>query len=691
MKLFPSFPKVGKIPLYKPTQESIVCTIIIAALMVFLYAIYGNWMITAFSLSAITLKYWLIKKNIILNKYLLVCLLFIALILLITLFGGYNGRQASLGLLTLLLSLKVLESKGTRDYSVTCLLMYFVSAVIFAYEDSSAAVFILLASCLLITSCLAMLSQPDQRHSLIPVSKQKSATLHHKHWLVKTLKENSKILLQALPLTIILFFLFPRIQGNFGFLPGDDIGKSGLENEMAAGEFSRNAFSNELAFRAEFNGKLPENKNLYWRSKVFDVESNFTWKRGEYSIKKSTKSAQDLKNTTPVNYKVIHQATRDVKLPVLEKLQSSSVGVLMDDYTLLNKQRGTGAFEYQATSNLQVQTHPLQPIDFKRYLQTSFNPGKKTIELLEKWRRQSPDTPSLVKQILEHFNQQPFKYNLRPPSLSSKNPAEEFLFETRSGYCEHYASVFTLLMRWSGIPSRVVVGYQGGEWVEEGNFLEVRYSDAHAWSEVWLEGAGWKRVDPTFAIAPERIEFGMDALFALWERDQIGIGVSASKLADMLRAQGINQAWQKFGKLYRSYGHRWDKWIVNFNYDRQMEILKKLKIEGGNTIFKLLALLFTSSIILIALLLYYLSPKKIPKPLVDQYYQDFLNKLASNQIRIGKAEGPLDFALRASELLPNNKADIHKITQYYVGLKYDYRNFNLQSLKNSVKKFKLQH
>ena len=246
-------------------------------------------------------------------------------------------------------------------------------------------------------------------------------------------------------------------------------------------------------------------------------------------------------------------------------------------------------------------------------------------------------------------------------------------------------------MRWAGIPARVVVGFQGGEWVEEGNFLEVRYSNAHAWSEVWLDGKGWKRVDPTFAIAPERIEFGMDALLALWENNQIGSGISSSRLADMLRAKGVSQAWQKISNLSRSYGHQWDKWIVNFNYERQLEILKKLKLEGGNTIAKLLGILFFGLALIISFFLYRLLPKKVPLPSVDQHYQEFLRKFAKQDVIVKGAEGPQDFAQRASKLFPNNKADIHKITQYYINLKYDFREFDLQHFKTAIKKFTLKH
>lgn len=689
MKIFPKFPKVGKIPTYAPTNESALCTIIIAGLLVCFYSIYGNWGITTFSLAVITLKFWLTKRSVTLNKYIPFFLLIIAIGLIVILFGGYGGRQASLSLLTLLLGLKILESKDTRGYSIACLLMYFLSAVIFAYESSSAAIITLIVCCLLITSCLAMLSQPTiHLHTNNQKYKEAKTVIKKYSWLINTVKENSKILFKALPLTILLFFLFPRIQGNFGFLPGDDTGKPQLENEMSAGDFSLNAFSNELAFRVEFSGQKPKNNQLYWRSKVFDLESQFTWTRGELSAYKKVNITHNIKTSELIEYNIIHQATDDIKLPTLETMLSSSKGLLLGNYTLLNRKRGTGAFEYEATSSLAAPNNRIAR-NSSRYLQTSFPPGEKITSLINGWQQKSTSIESFVNHVLQHFNQNPFKYDLRSPSLNSKNPVEEFLFETQSGYCEHYASAFTLLMRWAGIPSRVVVGYQGGEWIEEGNFLEVRYSDAHAWSEVWIDGQGWKRVDPTFAIAPERIEFGMDALFALWENNQIGTGITSTKLADMLRARGINQTWRKLSKLSRSYGHRWDKWVVNFNHERQLEILKKLKLEGGNTIAKLLGLMFFGCLLVIGLFLYRLLPKKTPLPLVDQYYQEFLKKLAKKNITLNDAEGPSDFAKRASESFPDNKADIHKITQYYINLKYNYRSFNLNRFKVVVKHFNL--
>ena len=111
-------------------------------------------------------------------------------------------------------------------------------------------------------------------------------------------------------------------------------------------------------------------------------------------------------------------------------------------------------------------------------------------------------------EMLRTFREQPFVYTMQPPRLAD-NAVDEFLFETRKGFCEHYASAFTVVMRAAGVPARVVTGYQGGEFNPLGGYLIVRQSDAHAWAEVWIRDRGWLRVDPTAAVAPERIQGGL--------------------------------------------------------------------------------------------------------------------------------------------------------------------------------------
>lgn len=737
MKLIPSFPKVGKIPPYPASPTSVNFTIATAVLLTLLYAVFGNAIIAGAAFIMILLHIAIAKQVVHINKFalwtLLITLLIASIGLLVVLFGGYTGRQSSLALLMLLLGLKLLETKDTRGYAVACIIMYFLVAALFAYESSSIVLPILLIFCLLITTSLALLSQPSLakqnytptqnkttavKTNSLPTSANTSKIAPKQPWVRSALFDNSKIILKAIPLAMILFFLFPRIQGNFGFLPVEDSGKPGLDNVMRAGDFAERAFSNELAFRAEFSSKIPPNDQLYWRSNVFSLESQFNWgvdftaldqnplvntavQQPQTAIGNANSANNDLNNKPNqvlssddlTHYKIVHQPSRDTNLPVLEYIETGSLGRIFQDNTLRLKKSLNGTTEYQATAQPGYSTAHLskiqRPRDIERYLHTSILPKTKTKALLTQWRTTAKSDEALVNTILRHFREQPFKYNLLPPEVSRRQPVEDFLFDTRSGYCEHYASVFSLLMRWSNIPSRVIVGYQGGDWIAEGGFLEVRYSDAHAWNEVWLDDQGWVRVDPTFAVAPERIEFGMDALFALWERNEIGSGLTARKLADMLKPRGVNRAWLKMNKLYSSFSHRWDKWIVNFNHRRQLELLKKLSLGDGNYHLKLLLLMFAASGIVIGIFLYRMMPQKTPLSAVDKEYRLFLKKLAKANLKPASAEGPMDFAQRITQHLPTDKADIMQITTYYIQSKYDYRQHNIASLRNAVKHFKL--
>ena len=125
-------------------------------------------------------------------------------------------------------------------------------------------------------------------------------------------------------------------------------------------------------------------------------------------------------------------------------------------------------------------------------------------------RERAGSDAAFIAAVLAKFRDEEYFYTLEPPRLQLDS-VDDFLFNTRRGFCEHFASAFTMLARAAGIPARVVTGYQGGEYNPMGGYLLIRQSDAHAWSEVWLEGRGWVRVDPTAAVAPERVERGLDA------------------------------------------------------------------------------------------------------------------------------------------------------------------------------------
>jgi uncharacterized membrane protein YuzA (DUF378 family) len=254
------------------------------------------------------------------------------------------------------------------------------------------------------------------------------------------------------------------------------------------------------------------------------------------------------------------------------------------------------------------------------------------------------------------FHNQEFIYTLRPPLLGS-NAVDEFLFNTRRGFCEHYAGSFVFLMRAAGVPARVVTGYQGGELNPAGNYLIVRQSDAHAWAEVWLQGKGWTRVDPTAAVAPERIESGIADAVA----DNGELPLFSRRDYPVLR------------KLYLQWdavNNGWNQWVLGYNQEKQKQLLSYLS--GGRLSWSdiIYVLVGTTAILLLALSFWLFRGKRIPRDEVQRIYDRFTTKLLKAGLRRYPHEGPMDFSLRVKKRLPAKTGAIDAITDAYTKLRY---------------------
>ena len=286
----------------------------------------------------------------------------------------------------------------------------------------------------------------------------------------------------------------------------------------------------------------------------------------------------------------------------------------------------------------------------------------------------------MIRTALAYFNREGFQYTLSPPPLGI-NEVDDFLFETRKGFCEHFASSFVFLMRAAGIPARVVTGYQGGEYNDLGNYYIVRQSDAHAWAEVWLRGRGWVRVDPTAAIAPERVELGMAA--ALPQSD-------SAALPWIARAQ---LPWlTRFRFNLDRLTNQWNQWVLGYNPEQQFALLTRMGMEEitwqrmAYTLFGGMALLVG---LFTLLMLRQLSARNTDEAL--RLYQKFCRKLAKKGIVRDSHEGPQDFAVRAVQIKPQHAPAINDITARYVALRYGKRldAGAMQALRRAVAAFKI--
>jgi len=386
--------------------------------------------------------------------------------------------------------------------------MFFLAAIIFAYNNSAFAPIALGIYSVSILNSLMLLSYSKQvaNTSVNPQSTQRKSTLFSE--IVQIWKPAGKIFLQALPITILLFLLFPRIQGSFGFLPDENSQSNpNLSNLMNAGSFSQRASSQKLAFRAEFlsdnggNSTRVDSKDLYWRVKTFSEQNGFGWKPQSFDLNEQRlstlfKNAKNQNNKNLINYTITHQPSADNFIPALETVINTEIGLILDNKSVKSKAKSS-TFRYTASSSLNPNTllnpsnnnqRQLNQKERRQFTQTKQQPRKQTRQLLNSWLEQanlpqfgeqsiipnSKQSRQLALLALSHFREQPFSYHLIPPEVDADQPIEDFLFNTQSGYCEHYSSAFSTLMRWLNIPTRVVVGFQGGEYNPSGNFYEIR-------------------------------------------------------------------------------------------------------------------------------------------------------------------------------------------------------------------------
>jgi transglutaminase-like putative cysteine protease len=362
----------------------------------------------------------------------------------------------------------------------------------------------------------------------------------------------AKLLLQALPMALLLFLLFPRLPTPFGGLMHADTGRSGLSDSMRPGSFSELIESDDIAFRAEFRGQAPKPADLYWRGPVLWDYDGQTWRPA------TTLSATSIHSQAagqPVEYAVTLEPHQQRWLFTLGlAMRAPDVpSDLTPDLQWLAKEKIEQRLRYSHAAYLDYHMDlDLAPESRSAGLQlpAGFNP--RTRALINTWQSQGLAGAAIIERALSYFREEPFYYTLRPPRLGM-NSVDEFLFDSQRGFCEHYAGAFVAMMRVAGLPARVVTGYLGGELNPMGRYWIVRQRDAHAWAEIWLPGSGWLRVDPTAAVAPERVERGLAAALPSAERPRAAW--------DLAALRPLRQAWDLVNSS-------WNKWVLGYEIGR---------------------------------------------------------------------------------------------------------------------------
>ena len=574
--------------------------------------------------------------------------------------GSGLGREVGVALLVVLLGLKLLELQTPRDYYVVTFLSYFLVITNFFYSQSMPTAAAMLIVVLFIT--VGLVSFNDQHDSLKLPERAHVAT---------------RLLIHAVPLMLVLFILFPRISGPIWGLPSDGYeARSGLSDEMTPGSISALSLSEHVAFRAAFDGPIPAVANLYWRGPVLWHTDGRTWSAGGYG---NGVLVPVYPRGQPYHYTITLEPHDKRWLFALEMpSQAPAISRTTRDLRLLAKRRVRQRIRYRVTSHIDYRVTDTSPTELENALQlpTGFHP--RTVALAQRWRNESTGPPALVNRALAYFREGDFSYTLTPP-LPGADPVDGFLFETRTGFCEHYASSFVTLMRAAGIPSRVVTGYQGGEFNPLGDYLIVRQRDAHAWAEVWLDGTGWVRVDPTAAVAPARVELGIDEMIS---------SVGGAFGLNLERYSSLRTIWRGMRNTIDAVNNGWNQWILGYGPLRQRQLLSLIGLRNPQWEQLTLVLITTVSIILGIMLLRLLAIKPPPADRVRGLYDRFSAKLAKRGIRRWPHEGPLDYAHRACLHSVDAADTIEEITGLYVRLRYSRNPGELATLADAIKHFR---
>jgi transglutaminase-like putative cysteine protease len=470
---------------------------------------------------------------------------------------------------------------------------------------------------------------------------------------------------QAVPLMLVMHLLFPRIQGALWGLPQDAYaGMTGMSEEMHPGSINELSLSDEVAFRAYFNAGPPAPADLYWRVLVLTRTDGRNWTR-DIDARASPAPQPD---GPALAYTLVVEPSNKPWLPALELPARPPAGVTT---------RSGFALE-TAQPIRERQTYDLRAYPHYRALKSDPNERRDALALplqtsarvrdLAAGLRAGHDDAATARAILQYFYAQNFSYTLTPPLLGA-DPVDEFLFETRRGFCEHYATAFVVLARAAGIPARVVAGYQGGEFNPAGRYYIVRQSDAHAWVELWLAGRGWTRADPTAAVSPERIEYGAEVL-----RRLLGRGVQLGNLPP----GALDLRWfERVGRDARlaldTVRSGWQRWVLGYNTERQREFLAALGL-GEFGAARLIGVLAGIVALILAGYLVYNRPRSPRLDPAQRAYRDFCRKLARAGLVRRPHEGPRDFATRCARRLPGSSANIGAISELYGRLRYGDEN-----------------
>ncbi len=574
-------------------------------------------------------------------------------------------KDAGLSLFVVMSSLRMLELNRLRDGMNSIFLAFFLLSINFLYSQSILMAGYALFAIFWLLLCLNGLQSLQGFKSF---KKPSSVAIN--------------IFLITLPLTIILFLFFPRLSHPLWMMPSSSNSSSGVSDSMTPGDISALTLGEEIAFRVKFLNNVPPPSNLYWRGLVLSEFDGLTWSRGapqgegstitlgeaiEYTVFLEPHERNWLffldipvknKDTPHINKKTNEQFTNEIPDKLFERLQY----------------KGVSYPEHISVLELSEESR-------ENYLQLPSSGNQLTRDWAAELRSQVANDESFINRVLQHIYQQPFRYTLTPDILAVEG-IDDFWFNTQNGFCEHYASNLTFIARAAGIPARIVIGYQGGEKNPYSGNWVVRQANAHAWTEIWLQGQGWKRIDPTAAIHPSRVE--QDAARGYRQRD---LFFDASDFGEWF----VDKGWlHDFRQMWEAVNNSWQKWVIEFNQESQSDLMEwaGLGEYSWSRMFRII--LFATGISLLLWFLNTFGGREKFEPSVELYMR-LCRRLAKFNFPRELNEGPKDYLQRIKTNHPGWISKAEPVIENYIDFRYreiDIDKNRLKTLSKCISKIK---
>lgn len=475
------------------------------------------------------------------------------------------GRDTGCALLAAMLAIKPSETFALRDARSLLGFALFAPFATFLLDQGPLSLLLGVVGALLVLSTLQRLAEMESGDVQTVPMRQRLLGV-------------GRLLAVGLPLALATFWLFPRLPNPLWGIPERAMARTGLSDRMSPGDYMDLLGDDRPALRARFFGAIPRQDQMYWRGPVLWDFDGRTWTQPRWH--------PNLPDTPVVpgrqrwDYEIELEPTDRRQLVALDLPLATPTGAQSNlDHSLQTARPLTSLTRWRLQSAPPEQYQASLPRELRQFalqLPAGFNP--RTVALARQWRNEAGAyaDEAIVRRSLDWI-QRDFAYTLTTPLLG-RHSVDEFLFDQKAGFCEHFSSSFVVLMRAAGIPARVVTGYTGGYRNPIGGYWLVRRSDAHAWAEVWLRGRGWVRVDPTAAVAPERIYDTVESRAPGAEGVFGGLGAARS-LIDV-------GDWVRRG---------WNDFLIGFDAERQQHLLRPFGIERieTRTMILLLALAVT--------------------------------------------------------------------------------------------------